>query len=219
MCELNPTGAQSICPLCESKSLLFHRKAETRYYRCSLCRAIFMDPQQLPDAVSERGRYEEHNNDIEDHRYQKFVSPITAAILRDFQPTADGLDFGAGPGPVISHILQQQHYQIAQYDPYFHPQPHLLQQRYDYIACCEVIEHFYQPQQEFRLLRDLLQPGGKLYCMTVLYQDKIDFGNWFYLNDRTHVFFYSEQTLAWIAENMGFTSVDIAGRLITFSAN
>ena len=210
-------NSRLLCPLCGSEAKYFARFRQSEYHRCSCCAGIFIDPQHLPDAASERGRYEEHNNDVNDPRYRKFVKPITKAIQRDFSATAAGLDFGAGTGPVISQVLSEQQYQIAQYDPYFHPQPQLLQQRYDYIVCCEVIEHFYQPRRDFVLLRQLLQPKGKLYCMTVLYRDEIDFENWFYVNDRTHVFFYSEQTLAWIVEHLGFDSVQISGRLITFS--
>lgn len=43
-------------------------------------------------------RYQKHNNDIEDDGYQKFVAPITTAIMKDFTQNHKGLDFGAGTG-------------------------------------------------------------------------------------------------------------------------
>jgi hypothetical protein len=79
-----------------------------------------------------------------------------------------------------------------------------------------VIEHFYHPEKEFRLLKNLLQPNGRLYCMTHIYNPKIDFENWYYKNDPTHVFIYQEATLIWIKNNFNFASVTIDNRLISF---
>jgi len=98
-----------------------------------------------------------HNNDVNDSGYHKFVSPIVNAVLNDFLPEHKGLDFGAGTGPVISKLLTDRNYQIKQYDPYFFNLPELLQKKYDYIVCCEVIEHFYDPDKEFQLLKSLLK--------------------------------------------------------------
>jgi hypothetical protein len=40
-----------------------------------------------------------------------------------FTIEAKGLDFGAGPGPVIATILREQHYKVDLYDPYYWNQP------------------------------------------------------------------------------------------------
>jgi SAM-dependent methyltransferase len=178
---------------------------------------IFMDPQKIPGKKAEKKRYEEHNNDTEDKGYQNFVSPITKAILKDFEPRHKGLDFGAGTAPVISKILTDHNFQIKQYDPFFHNFPELLKTQYDYIACCEVIEHFHYPYKEFELLKHLLLPYGKIYCMTDLYDESIDFHKWYYKNDQTHVFIYHEKTIQWIQEEFNFSEATINGRLITFS--
>jgi len=175
-----------------------------------------MDEKLRPDSNSEKLRYEEHINDVEDKGYQKFVSPITSAILKDFLRTDKGLDFGAGTGPVISKVLTDNEFSIVQYDPFFHNNPNLLNAKYNYIACCEVMEHFYRPKKEFKLLRNLLQPSGKLYCMTDLYDESIDFHKWYYKNDQTHVFIYHKNSIDWIQKEIGFSDVLINGRLITF---
>lgn len=120
-------------------------------------------------------RYQKHNNDIEDDGYQQFVSPITLAIMRDFTQNHKGLDFGAGIGPVIFKILKDQGYMIRLYDPFFHNYPNLLKAQYDYIAVCEVIEHFHDPKKEFSLLKKLLRQNGKLYCMTNIYMNILIF--------------------------------------------
>ena len=107
-------------------------------------------------------------------------------------------------------------FKIKAYDPIFHKNPKLLDEKYDYIACCEVIEHFYNPKKEFALLKKLLLKGGRLYCMTEIYDQNIDFGSWYYKNDPTHVFIYQRKTIDWINTEFGFSDVNINGRLITF---
>ncbi len=204
------------CPLCSGNGKTFYEFKLQRWYKCENCSGIFMDKKSHPDSSAEKIFYETHINDVDDKRYQKFVSPITSAILNNFDLKHKGLDFGAGTGPVISKILTDNSYSIKQYDPFFHYYPNLLKEKYDYIACCEVIEHFYNPKKEFELLRDLLLPNGKLFCMTDIYNDNIDFHKWYYKNDPTHVFIYQENSIKWIQKEIGFSDVIIDGRLITF---
>jgi len=202
------------CPLCNNNGNLFYRFKERIYYKCENCEGIFVDKKLKPNSDSEKTRYENHINNVEDKNYQKFVSPITNAILQNCTKNDKGLDFGAGTGPVISKILQDNNFQIAQYDPFFHNYPNLLKQKYDYIACCEVIEHFHNPHKEFVLLKKLLNTNGVLYCMTELYTDKIDFHKWHYKNDFTHVFIYQKKTLEFIKKHFNFSELHINKRLI-----
>lgn len=53
--------------------------------------------------------------------------------------------------------------------------------------------------------------------MTELYHVGIDFEQWRYKNDPTHVFFYHEKALAWIVTHMSFSKLDINQRLIRLS--
>ncbi|RUT77675.1 class I SAM-dependent methyltransferase [Ancylomarina longa] len=205
------------CPLCGNSGKLFYERPNMFHYQCETCSGIFADKKFLPETEVERKHYTQHNNDVEDKGYQAFVSPITAAVLRDFTPKAKGLDFGAGTGPVISKVLSDKGFSIQQYDPFFHNHPHLLEDKYDYIACCEVIEHFHNPGKEFALLRNLLNRNGKLYCMTHIYDESIDFPKWYYKNDPTHVFIYHRNTLSWIQKEFGFNELMIDNRLIVFS--
>jgi hypothetical protein len=112
-----------------------------------------MNRTSLPSKNDEVLRYTQHNNDVNDVRYQKFVQPLVTGILQDFDQSHIGLDFGAGTGPVISKLLTDEGYVIKQYDPFFYDHAELLNQKYDYIACCEVVEHFHNPAKEFKLLQ------------------------------------------------------------------
>ncbi len=210
---MTPQSDSKLCPLCRSPGRSYYKD---QFYLCDFCKGIFRPKEHYPDAETEIARYESHNNDVNDPKYQEFVSPITEAILRDYNQKHVGLDFGAGTGPVICKVLQDHGYTITPYDPFFHDRPELLQQTYDYIACCEVIEHFHNPNKEFRVLFDLLNPGGSLYCMTEIFHESIDFDKWYYKNDPTHVFIYQEQTFGWIVEKFGFQAADIDQRLIHF---
>jgi SAM-dependent methyltransferase len=179
---------------------------------------VFLDPDYRPNQADEKARYLHHENDVNDIGYQKFSSPITSSVLRDFTPEHVGLDFGAGTGPVISKLLTDNGFTISQYDPFFHNHPELLEQQYDYIVCCEVIEHFYNPPKEFALLKSLLKPNGKLYCMTDIYHEGINFKGWHYKSDPTHVFFYHQESLEYIQQQFGFSKLSVDGRLIILSS-
>lgn len=201
------------CLLCNSESNSFYKE---QYYLCKNCKGIFRPIDTLPTLSDEKARYDTHNNDIEDTRYQNFVSPITNAILDNHTPEEKGLDFGAGSGPVIAKMLNEKGYYPSLYDPIYHNYPELLVSHYDYVFACEVIEHLHDPYGEFMRLRDIILPGGRLYCMTHLYDESIDFDKWYYKNDFTHVFIYMQETIDWLATEIGFTRYTIEDRLITF---
>lgn len=205
------------CTLCGLNVELYCEVKNKAYYKCTNCLSVFLDPRNLPSREEERSRYEEHNNNVEDLRYQEFVAPIVNAIKHNFTAEHVGLDFGAGTGPVITKLLRDNGYIIGLYDPLFWDHPGVLNEMYDYIACCEVMEHFHNPRKEFALLRSLLKPNGVLYCMTDLYSENIDFRRWRYKNDQSHVFFYHKHALEWIQSHMQFSRLEIKGRLIQFS--
>lgn len=210
------------CPLCNSIADYFCSIGNTGrdYYKCSICFSIFLTPNTYIDYKAEKARYEEHNNDVEDSRYQNFVSPITDAIQAQFPKTSDGLDYGCGTGPVASVVLEREGFKkIALYDPFFHPHEDNLKKTYDFIICCEVMEHFFNPKEEFSRLRGLLKPNGKLFCKTSILNNDVSksyFKDWWYNNDPTHVFFYTPKTLEFIAKNFGFNAIQIEPKLITF---
>jgi len=66
-------------------------------------------------------------------------------------------------------------------------------------------------------LRALLKPGGRLYCMTDLFSETVDFANWYYKNHPSHVFFYHVDSPPLITKRFGFSSYRQSGRLIVFS--
>jgi len=203
------------CSLCNSPTVIFLKSNFKEYFQCENCEAILLNSNNYPSPSEEVLRYKEHNNDVNDIRYQKFVCPIVNAVQQDFDSTKSGLDFGCGTGPVITKLLRDKSYPITTYDPFFDNKPEVLKTNYDFIVCCEVIEHFHNPLKEFKLLKSLLKPNGKLYCMTDLFSKNIDFEKWYYKDDNTHVIFYHQNTFDWIKENISFSKVVVNNRLIT----
>lgn len=204
------------CSLCHAQTELFYQTKRRKYFQCNNCFSIMLDPNSHVSQREEKARYQTHNNDIEDKRYQHFVSPIVESVLSYYTSNHFGLDFGAGTGPVITSQLKKEGFQINLYDPYFHYYPSHLLIKYDYIICCEVMEHFYDPYYEFMRLSSLLKSGESIFCMTKLYDESIDFSNWNYKDDQTHVFFYHKKAIEWIKIACGFTDAVIEGRLIRF---
>ncbi len=207
-----------LCGLCGGLSDEFFRGRSAVYYKCRQCSSVFMGPKYRLSPAKERERYLEHNNNVLDPRYREFVTPVVSAITDNFSANDTGLDFGAGTGPVISDILKKKRYNIGIYDPFFADDKNKLENKYDYIACCEVIEHFYNPAKEFALLRSLLKPrsGSGIFCMTDIYSPRTNFEKWYYKNDPAHVFFYSPGSIEWIRKNFGFKESETEARLIKF---
>jgi hypothetical protein len=204
------------CPLCQeviSQQLEF----SPQFHACSNCGSVFRHPDYLLSWELEKERYLLHQNDVEDQGYQAFVSPLVTAVCQSYSPKAIGLDFGAGTAPVAAKLLGDKNYRLKLWDPFFHSDTSVLKTTYDFIICCEVMEHFYDPLKEFRLMKSLLHAGSKIFCMTDLLPQMTSFKDWYYKNDKTHVLFYSEENLKWIKETVGFSEMTTEDRLIVFS--
>ena len=205
------------CPLCINASFSFFKNEKHHFYQCKTCKGIFRNPKEYLNKTEETERYKHHKNSIRDLGYIKFANPIITAVKNNFKTQHKGLDFGAGHTPVISEILKTDGFQVEIYDPLFFNNKEVLKNKYHFITSCEVIEHFYNPKKEFQLFFDLLNAGGKLICMTFIYNPTIDFEKWFYKNDPTHVFIYQKETFKYIQKYFGFSEVVINNRLITFT--
>lgn len=188
------------CPVCRSSDCTHFMLVESLdYWRCHYCQATFLDPSQLPDGSTEEQQYRLHRNEVEDEGYRRFLGRVATPLLARLEPGLSGLDYGCGPGPALAAMLTDAGHGMAIYDPLFFDQPEVLEQRYDFITCTEVAEHFHHPFDEFVLLDRLLKPGGWLAIMTMFQTDDSAFAKWHYRRDPTHVVFYRESTFQAIA--------------------
>lgn len=184
-----------------------------RYFRCGACDLTFLDPAQRPSPEEERAEYALHRNDPDDLRYRAFLQQALDPLLPRLKRGAQGLDFGCGPGPTLSVMLAEAGYPTANYDPNFRPDPSVLNRRYDFITCTEVVEHLHRPGEVFARLDALLNPGGFLSIMTERLTLERDFVGWRYRRQPSHVVFYSDQTIDWIAHRFGW-SASLHGPLV-----
>ena len=176
------------------------------YFRCPRCELVFADPGSHLSPERERAEYNLHENDPGDERYRAFLSRLARPLLTRLQPGMHGLDFGCGPGPTLSVMLQESGMAVDDYDPLYAPDALLLQRRYDFVTATEVVEHFRRPAEAWRKLASLVRPDGWLGIMTLLAPaDAEAFAQWWYKNDPTHVSFYTVNTFDWLAEALGFT--------------
>lgn len=194
-----------VCPLCHGRSVSdFYQGFHRSYFRCQNCALIFVDPESFLSSSEEKARYELHENSSGDQGYREFlkrlVDPLSARLG---EKALKGLDFGCGPGPTLSSMLEARGYSMTLYDPYFADNPLALHMEYDFVTCSEVMEHFNYPAKEWSLLLARVKPGGWLGIMTNLSAEAETFGRWYYKNDLTHVSFYSRDTFSFLAEKDG----------------
>lgn len=205
------------CTLCGTLATFFVAYKQRDFHKCNTCGGILLGSDHYLDFSKEKQRYDKHSDDVEDQGYQKFVSPIITAVLDGYQTNDTGLDYGCGKTAIIQKLLQRKRYNIVGYDPIYFPNDDVFKLHYNYITCCEVIEHFYNPNDEFEKLTKLLLPNGKLFLKTYLYNEGINFENWWYKNDPTHVFFYTIKTLEYIKFAYAFSSLRVTKDLIEFT--
>ena len=177
-----------------------------RYFRCETCDLTFLDPAQRPSSEEERAEYALHQNDPDDLRYRAFLQQALDPLLPRLKAGAQGLDFGCGPGPALSIMLAEAGYPTADYDPNFRPDAALLTRTYDFITCTEVVEHLHRPGEVFARMDAMLKPGGFLSIMTERLTPERDFAGWRYRRQPSHVVFYSDQTIDWMARRFGWRS-------------
>lgn len=194
------------CIVCRGPSSGFFIEVDGQdYYRCSDCRATFLDPAQRLPLESEHERYRQHRNHPDDPDYRAFLSRLALPLLTLLEKEQVGLDYGCGSGPALAAMLEEAGHLVKIYDPLFYPDRQVLEQSYDFITCTETAEHFHQPAAEFERFDRLLRPGGRLAVMTCFQTDDAAFSNWYYRRDPTHVVFYREETLRFIATRLGWS--------------
>ncbi len=189
------------CIVCESSLIEdFYTSDEKKHWKCNTCAAKFLDTIHYVDEETEKGRYLEHKNIIDDPGYRKFLSKLSDPLKSKLAPNSKGLDFGCGHGPALEDMLKSDGFEVDLYDPFFFPDKKVFSKKYHFISCTETAEHFHDPRKEFNSFDNLLMPGGWLGIMTSFLTTDDAFESWYYRRDPTHVTFYSEKTFEVIAE-------------------
>ena len=203
-------------------SFFYHKDKKREYWRCTSCELIFVPQSFHLTAEAEKSIYNLHTNNSNDVGYrqflQRFINPLIDHLANQRISTKDPLsilDFGSGPGPTLSLMLQELGFECKNYDIYYANHPKLLKPRhYDVVTTTEVVEHLSNPYSVFQCMFSLLKPKATLAVMTKRSDTLERFKNWHYIQDPTHICFYNKATFKWIAKvfeaHVTFPESDVA---------
>ena len=200
-----PANTAPHCPLCGSPTStpFFQstgRRLQRDYLSCPDCALVWVPPWQHLSLMAEKARYDLHDNDPADEGYRRHLERLTRPLIAALRGGAVGLDFGSGPSPVLQSMLVEAGFPTAIYDPFYAPEPPVLERDFDFIVATEVVEHLRAPRVELDRLWRKLEPDGLLALMTQLRSPDRNFADWHYKNDPTHIVFFAEETLRWLAK-------------------
>jgi len=206
--------APATCPLCQHDHIEFYSADTRSYWQCANCQLVFVGSAEHLTEADEKARYDHHNNDPDDPRYRAFLNRLVEPLSGRLPPDSEGLDFGCGPGPTVSVMLEALGHKVACFDKYYANTPSLLMQQYDFVTSTEVLEHLREPGKELQRLISMLKPAGFLGVMTKLLPPTEQFANWHYKKDPTHICFYAESTFEWIAAQWDLSLEIIANDVV-----
>jgi SAM-dependent methyltransferase len=188
------------CRLCHTDAEPFFVGA-TPYADCPVCGYVQIDDDHIPGEQAELARYTLHRNSYDDVGYTAWIASYLEKIVPFIPAGGTILDFGSGPEPVPGRLLSERGYRVCIYDPFFAPGASWRSGSWNAILMHEVAEHLADPYAILSELHPLLAPGGAL-CIRTRFAPRArkDFDRWWYRMDSTHVGFFREATMQWIAE-------------------
>lgn len=208
------------CLLCGSdKTCSYYSNENSSYLHCSKCDLVFLLKRFHLNSVDEKSRYDLHQNSSNDVGYWQFLSAVFNPVKKHINPNSKGLDFGCGPGPTLSLMFESQDHKVDLFDKYYANDERIFSKKYDFITATEVLEHLDNPSFEIDRLFSMLNKGGVLGVMTQLLTNKVDFANWYYKNDPTHICFFSEKTCQYLARKHNAKLEIIGNNTVLFFPN
>lgn len=204
--EVASLVSEQACPLCKTMGAsLYHqdnnKRSHRSYYQCSACHLVYVPASHYLTEAQEKAEYDLHENKVGDEGYKRFLGRFWQPLRSMLPPSGKILEFGCGPGPVLASMMQEEGYDVALYDHFYHNEPAVLTPRYyNAVTATEVIEHVHNPFDVIPRLLSYLKPNGVLGLMTKQVMGVEEFKVWHYKNDLTHVCFYSQQTFNWLAD-------------------
>ena len=185
----------NICTVCKSSNInVFLKSGKLIYWRCNVCESKFLDHKNYVSNSDEKKHYLKHNNSITDQNYKNFLSKLIEPVKDKISSSDIGLDYGCGYAPALANIFKSYGFKVELYDPFFFPNKDVLFKKYKFITCSEVVEHFFNPYDEFNKINNLLDSNSWFGLMTTFLPKDELFENWYYRRDPTHVVFYKKKT-------------------------
>ena len=201
-----------LCKICSaSTTVIKDNKKELIYYRCTSCGFIYLDDSFMVDEYREKKQYDQHNNSLENEGYvamfERFIDDAIAPYLKSIQTA---LDFGSGPEPVFSKLLERRGLEVDIYDFYFSPKKVYEYKKYDLISSTEVFEHLSRPIEILEELVKSLNNNAYVALMTKFPPlDDEEFLAWWYRRDPTHISFFTPKSFEVMAKKVGLKVLKI----------
>ena len=208
------------CPLCKStNSSKFYKDKFREYLCCASCDFVFVPKAYHLSKTEEKLRYDTHNNNPYDDRYRGFLSQLLKPLLERIPEKSSGLDFGSGPGPTLSLMLEEYGHTMELYDKFYADNDSVFDKKYDFITATEVLEHLSEPMEEISRLSGILSNQGYLAVMTQILTSQIDFSSWYYKNDPSHIGFFTKKSLNFLASYLNIEVSFVSERVVFFKKN
>lgn len=167
-----------------------------------------MPRNEILSSELEKNRYDQHENNNEGE-YLKYLTGIASSILPYIKKDDQGLDFGSGISTSLAEIFGLTGIRVDSYDLYYHPNNEIWERQYDFVILSEVIEHLREPFETMEKLAKLLKANGKIFIKTKFRNEKIEFSNWYYKRDLTHIQFFNQKSMNLLSNKSGFKMTEV----------
>ena len=107
------------CPLCFHTVEPYIKDRLRSYLHCPRCDLVSVSPECHLDETAEKSYYDLHENDPADQGYRRFLGRLSGPLLGRLSRGMRGLDYGCGPGPTLSIMLEEAGMLMDDYDPYY----------------------------------------------------------------------------------------------------
>lgn len=199
------------CKLCHSDKVeSFYKDKNREYLLCPECELIAVPEKYYLDMHSERKRYELHDNTIDNTGYVAYLEAVVSVIRQNKNKDISIIDFGSGKNRVLESLLKREGYtNCRSYDPLYGYMVDFEKTTFDIVVLCEVIEHLQDLSSELSHIKKTLRDNSRLIIRTQVYLEKEQFPKWWYKEDLTHINFFSERTIEFVAGVIGCGTVPI----------
>lgn len=198
------------CKICFSRTKKhLDPLSSKRYAHCLQCQCIALEPSFWVTTKDEKKQYDQHQNSLSNEGYVKMFEDFLDFFWKDILVNSPHvLDFGSGPTPVLSTLIQKRGALVSCYDKFYQPDTIFDRHTYDLITSTEVFEHLENPLETLQLLAQHLNTKGYIAIMTLFHDNSMEnFWKWWYRRDPTHIIFYTPLSLISLAKKCGLEMI------------
>ncbi len=195
-----------------------------KFYKCRNCFLIFTD--EFAGEAEAEAHYKKQQAETDASFWKEQVDALLTISAKYVPRPKKILDFGAGSGEITKEI-RSRGLDCTSLEPmedgFLKDQS--FGEKFDIIFAVEVIEHIQNLWEELREMEEVLSPGGVMVFSTILtdkfvYEaNSVDvFREWFYKDDQTHVSFFCNETMSYIANMLGYEAYTFGQNVIVLKS-